>query len=193
MTLLISLVPPPPPAALQGLDQLVWNFQTYYTGLLGRPPSDVSWIGSLDIFLLFFVGTLTGCLIDAGYFRLVFLSGSALLVVGIFTVSACTTYWQFLLAQGLCLGVAHGCLFCPTLTVLSTYFVRRRALVLGIASCGTATDGLVFPSMVRQLLPMVGFPWTIRAIGLVQLVVMATANLVARPRIKPRRTGPLGL
>ncbi|PWI76356.1 MFS monocarboxylate transporter [Purpureocillium lilacinum] len=167
------------------------TFQTYYTELLQRPPSDVSWIGSLNVFLLFFVGTLTGRLVDAGYFRLVFLTGTALLAVGIFTISACTTYWQFLLAQGLCLGIAHGCLFCPTLAVLSTYFLRRRALALGVAACGSATGGLVFPSMVRQLLPQVGFPWTVRAIGFVQLATMVVANLLARPRIKPRRAGPL--
>lgn len=165
-------------------------FQAYYTELLERPPGDVAWIGSLNVFLLFFVGTLTGRLVDAGHFRLVLATGTALLAVGIFAVSACTTYWQFLLAQGLCLGIAHGCLFCPTLAVLSTYFLRRRALVFGVAACGSATGGLVFPSMVRQLLPSAGFPWTVRAIGFLQVATMAVANLLARPRIKPRRTGP---
>ncbi|PNY30007.1 MFS monocarboxylate transporter [Tolypocladium capitatum] len=166
-------------------------FQAYYSKLLDRPPSDVSWIGSLNVFLLFFVGTLTGRLVDAGYFRAVFLMGTVLHVVGIFTVSLCTTYRQFLLAQGLCLGVAHGCLFCPMLAVLSTYFLRRRALALGIAACGSATGGLVFPSMVRQLLPSAGFMWTVRAIGFVQAAIMVVANLLARPRIKPLRKGAM--
>lgn len=73
---------------------------------------------------------------DAGYFRTVFLLGTALLGVGIFAISVCSEYWHFLLAQGLCLGIGHGCLFCPTLAVLSTYLLRRRALALGIAACG---------------------------------------------------------
>jgi hypothetical protein len=32
-------------------------FQTYYTETLHRPPSDISWIGSFQTFLLFFIGT----------------------------------------------------------------------------------------------------------------------------------------
>lgn len=80
---------------------------------------------------------------DAGYFRAVFLLGTVLLGVGIFAISVCSEYWHFLLAQGLCLGIGHGCLFCPTLAVLSTYFLRRRALALGIAACGSVTGGLV--------------------------------------------------
>lgn len=42
------------------------TFQTYYTQPLHRAPSDVSWIGSINVFLLFCVGTLTGRLVDAG-------------------------------------------------------------------------------------------------------------------------------
>jgi hypothetical protein len=43
---------------------------------LNRPPSDISWIGSIQVFLLFFIGTFTGRLTDAGYFRQVFMVGS---------------------------------------------------------------------------------------------------------------------
>ncbi|KAK4983711.1 hypothetical protein LTR66_008729 [Elasticomyces elasticus] len=35
-------------------------FQTYYVATLGHPPSDVSWIGSMQVFLLFFIGTVPG-------------------------------------------------------------------------------------------------------------------------------------
>ena len=44
-------------------------FQTYYVDFLGRSVSDVSWIGSIQVFLTFFIGTFTGRLTDAGYFR----------------------------------------------------------------------------------------------------------------------------
>lgn len=108
-----------------------------------------------------------------------------------FATANCTEYWQFILAQGLCTGLGHGCLFCPMLAVLSTYFQKNRALALGIAACGSATGGLVFPTMVRQLLPEKGFPWTVRAVAFVQVAVLVLANFCARTRIKPRRTGPL--
>lgn len=47
-------------------------FQTYYVDFLGRSTSDISWIGSIQVFLTFFIGTFTGRLTDAGYFRPVF-------------------------------------------------------------------------------------------------------------------------
>lgn len=117
--------------------------------------------------------------------------GSLLLIGGVFAVSASTQYWQLLLAQGLCMGLGCGCLFCPSLAILSTYFARRRSIAIGLAACGSVTGGLIFPGIVRQLLPQVGFPWTIRAIGFIQLGGLVAANLLAKPRVKPRKTGPL--
>ncbi|KAL2163840.1 hypothetical protein VTH06DRAFT_5899 [Thermothelomyces fergusii] len=166
-------------------------FQTYYTSTLGRPPSDVSWIGSLQIFLLFFIGALTGRLTDAGYFRPVFVLGAALQLLGIFTASAATRYWHVLLAQGVCMGVGNGFLFCPCVSTLSTYFHKRRALAIALGACGSATGGLVFPGMVRQLLPAHGFPAAMRAIGYVQVATFAVAFVGLKQRIPPRKSGPL--
>ncbi|KAK4233605.1 major facilitator superfamily domain-containing protein [Achaetomium macrosporum] len=165
-------------------------FQTHYTTALGHPPSDISWIGSIQIFLLFFVGALTGRLTDAGYFRHVFALGVTFQILGIFTTSAATQYWQVLLAQGVCMGLGNGCLFCPSISTLSTYFSKRRSLAIGMAACGTATGGLIFPGMVRQLLPTQGFPATMRAIGYVQVATFAVAFVGLKPRIPPRRSGP---
>ncbi|KAH8903755.1 MFS general substrate transporter [Coniochaeta sp. PMI_546] len=166
-------------------------FQAYYATALSRPPSDISWIGSIQIFLLFFIGTLTGRITDAGYFRPILLLGSVFQVIGIFTSAQATQYWQLFLSQGICMGLGNGCLFCPTMAVLSTYFAKKRMFAIGVAACGAATGGLVFPSMARELLPSVGFAWTMRAIGFIQLASLVVANSVLRPRIPPRRTGAL--
>lgn len=143
------------------------------------------------MFLLFFTGTFTGRATDAGYFRQIFLTGSALQMLGIFTAANATKYWQVFLSQGLCMGLGNGCLFAPTMTIMSTYFARRRSLALGIVASGGATGGLIFPTMARQLIPSSGFPWTMRAIGFVQLVGLVVSNIFLRPRIPPRRTGAL--
>ncbi len=164
-------------------------FQAYYATALSRPPSDIAWIGSFQVFLLFFIGTFTGRLTDAGFFRALFVAGSFLTVAGIFATAQCTQYWQFFLAQGVCMGLGNGCLFCPCMAVLSTYFHKRRSFAIGIAACGSATGGLVFPSMVRQLLPKIGFAWTMRSLGLITLVTMIVANAGLRPRIPPRKSG----
>jgi MFS family permease len=166
-------------------------FQTYYVDALRRPPSDISWVGSIQIFLVFFIGTFSGRATDAGYFRLVFTIGMILQAVGIFATSFATTYWQIFLSQGVCQGLANGLMFCPTLALLSTYFSKKRGLALGIAASGSATGGLVFPSIVQQLLPRIGFPWTVRIVGFIVAGTLMIVNTFMRTRLPPRRAGPL--
>jgi hypothetical protein len=166
-------------------------FQAYYTQSLSFPASRVSWIGSISIFLLFFVGTLTGRLVDVGYFPWVFSVGIVLQVSGVMATSVSTHYWHYFAVQGVVVGLGHSCVFCPVLAVLSTYFAKRRALAMGIAACGSATGGVLFPIIVRLLLPEVGFAWTLRITGFVQLFALTIALVLAKPRFKPRRSGPL--
>ena len=79
-------------------------FQTYYVTALSHSLSDVSWIGSVQIFLLFFIGSFSGRATDAGYFRAALLSGTVLMLLGVFMSSLTTQYWQLFLAQGICVG-----------------------------------------------------------------------------------------
>ncbi|ORY60914.1 major facilitator superfamily domain-containing protein [Pseudomassariella vexata] len=166
-------------------------FQSYYATVLDRPPSDISWIGSLQIWLTFFVGTFTGRLTDGGLFRPVLMLGTVLITIGIFTTSAATQYWQLILSQGLCMGLGSGCVFTPAISTVSTYFHKKRSLAIGIAASGSVTGGLVFPAMARQLLPTVGLGWAVRAMGFVSLTTMVFANFFMRSRLPPRTTGSL--
>lgn len=166
------------------------TFQTYYTSDLGWSASSTSWIGSIQIFLLFFVGTFSGRLTDAGYYRALVSTGIVIQTVGTFTIAQSSTYWQYFLSQGVAVGVGGGLMFCPCMATLSTYFRRKRALAIGLAACGSATGGLVYPSIVRQMLSQVGFPWTIRTIGFLQTSTMLIATSIIKPRLPPRRGGP---
>jgi hypothetical protein len=57
-------------------------YQTYYENTLGIAPSTISWIGSIQVFLLFFLGTFTGRATDAGLFRPVYIAGRRHLHLG---------------------------------------------------------------------------------------------------------------
>ncbi|KAH7313765.1 major facilitator superfamily transporter [Stachybotrys elegans] len=166
-------------------------FQPYYTTALSRSPSDISWIGSFEVFLLFFIGTFTGRLTDAGYFRPLLFSGSFFVIMGMLATSFCTSYWQLFLAQGICMGIGNGLVFTPCMAITSTYFAKKRSLAIGIVSAGSVAGGLIFPSMVRQLLPRIGFAWTIRAMASVQLGTLALVAVLMKPRLPPRRAGGL--
>ena len=202
----ISIDPgPPPDGGLEGWTQclmthlVVFNtwgyinsfgvFQTYYVEALHHPPSDISWVGSVQIFLLFFVGTFSGRATDYGLLRPTLLVGSIFQLIGVFMTSLSTKYWQLFLAQGICTGLGNGLVFCPSLSLLSTYFSKKRSLAIGIGASGSATGGLVFPVIVQQLLPKIGFPWTIRVIGFVMLALQAVTLAFSKPRLPPRKTG----
>jgi MFS family permease len=166
-------------------------FQSYYVEALGRPPSDISWVGSIQVFLIFFIGTFTGRLTDAGYFKQVIFVGTILQVLSIFMASLSTQYWQVFLAQGVGAGLGNGCLFCPAISLVSTYFSKKRGLAIGIMTAGSATGGLVFPIMIQQLLPRIGFGWTMRILGFVGLTCLVIVNILSKQRLPPRRSGPI--
>ncbi|KAM3476534.1 hypothetical protein MY8738_006905 [Beauveria namnaoensis] len=62
-------------------------FQTYDCELLSRLASDVSWIGSIQVFPLFFIGTLFGRAADAGYLKLAWSIRALLTVLAIFNLT----------------------------------------------------------------------------------------------------------
>lgn len=45
--------------------------------------------------------------------------------------------------------------------------------------------------MVQQLLPKIGFAWTMRSLGFIQLGCLIICNIGIKPRVPPRKTGAL--
>ena len=166
-------------------------FQSYYTESLGRSPSDISWVGSVQVFLLFFVGIFSGRASDSGYFRTMLLSGAVLEIFCIMMTSLCTQYWQLFLAQGIGQSIGAGMMFCPTTALTPTYFTSKRTFAMGIVASGSATGGMVFPAVVLRLLPRVGYPWTMRTLGFIALGSLTPSLILLRQRVPPRKAGPL--
>ena len=119
---------------------VVGVFQNYYeqVGLRTESSSNISWIGSIQACLLIGVGAFTGPLFDQGYLRSLLFSGTFALVFGMMMTSLCSHYWQFVIAQGLVVGLGCGLHFVPAIAVLPTYFSSKRALTLGIGTSGSS-------------------------------------------------------
>ena len=166
-------------------------FETYYTSILSQSTSAISWIGGVQTFLTFFIGTFSGRALDGGFYKPTFLLGSFLVLLGIFMTSLSRTYWQIFLAQAVCQGLGHGTIFVPSMALLSTYFSTRRGLAIGLAASGAGVGGVIFPLMVQKLLPKIGFAWTVRVIGLVVMACLGIPALGMRPRLPPRKGGPI--
>lgn len=133
----------------------------------------------------------TGRALDAGFFHWVVIPGVLLSALGIFLTSVCNKYWQFFLVQGLMNGIGNGCQFAPCMSLVTTYFARNRAGALAVMACGSAIGGLLYPTIMRELLPQIGFQWTVRVMGFIMLAVGACYASLLRPRLPPRKSGPL--
>lgn len=162
-------------------------FQNYYSTQLLSQSSDsnISWIGSVHACLLCLMGFATGPLFDEGYAYALLCAGSCLVVFGMFMTSLCTQFWQVMLAQGICIGLGSGCLFVPSVGIVTTYFSTRKALATGIAASGSSIAGVIYPILFAHLQPKIGFAWTTRVIAFIMLSSLVFAISVYRVRVLP--------
>jgi hypothetical protein len=90
-------------------------FQEYYQDhlLRGYSASTISWIPSLEVFLMTAMGPFVGLIYDRYGPRWLILVGSILHVFGLMMASLGTKYYQLLLAQGVCSALGVSMIFQP--------------------------------------------------------------------------------
>lgn len=167
-------------------------FQAYYQHelLAKSSASAISWIGTVQAWLLILVGVLSGPLFDLGYFRSMLYIGNFLVVFGIMMLSLAKEYWQVFLAQGLCMGLGAGFLYVPSLALVGIWFSRKRALAMGIVMSGVGVGGVIYIIAFDRLTASSGFPWAIRVMGFVALgiallsfpALLSGSSMLAQPR-----------
>ncbi|KAJ7029992.1 major facilitator superfamily domain-containing protein [Mycena alexandri] len=168
-------------------------FQAYYeeTLLKDSSASNIAWIGSVQYSMIFVPALVSGHFFDRGHFKIPFFIASVLIVAATFLVAQCTQYWHFLLCQGFATGLGSGILFGPINAVMGHWFKKKRGLATGFLATGSSIGGTVFPIVARNLIPRVGFPWTMRIFGFILLCSLGVANLTVRRRLPPKETGGL--
>ncbi|KAG6375940.1 MFS general substrate transporter [Boletus reticuloceps] len=167
-------------------------FQTWYSGhqLASMSLFGISWIGSLQLWMFFFMGGPIGCVFDAYGPTPILCSGSLILVASLVLTSISVQYYQYLLAQGLVFGMGVAMLFYPTMACVATHFNEYRATAIGIVSAGSGCGGVLYPIMLRYLFSKFGFGWAVRFSALVTAVMCAVVVLTVRlQRPINKRTG----
>jgi MFS family permease len=170
------------------------TFQAYYTngGIRDQSaPSPIAWIGSLQVFVFLFGGALSGKYFDAGYFRYMVSFGTFLVVFGLMMTSIATKYYQFMLAQGLCVGGGMSLFLVVSAGMPSTWFVRRRSIAVGLVTTGSPIAGVFYPILLSNLIPRLGFPWAVRILALISFVTLSTSLFLLQMRHPPRQRSSL--
>lgn len=171
----------------RGLVNSFGVFQDYYSTTLipDVSNSDISWIGSIQAFLLCGATVFAGPVFDSGHPRILIVSGSVLVVFGMMMTSLCSTYWQLMLAQGLCVGLGSGCLFLPAIGIVPSYFTTKKAVAMGIAASGSSLGGVIYPIVFHRLQPIVGFGWATRIVAFIALATLCVPCACIRARAFP--------
>ncbi|KAK4704271.1 hypothetical protein P7C70_g1930, partial [Phenoliferia sp. Uapishka_3] len=161
--------------------------------LVGYPSSTITWIGSVQLFLVFGTSLLSGMGFDRGFFRYQLAFGSLLWIFGMFMLSLSKTFVQIFLSQSICLGLGLGIMFGPVLSCVGTYFYRRRALMIGICASGGALGAIVFPILLNNFFVSHGFSATVRIAAYIMTALLLAANAIMRPRDLPaKQRAPIG-
>ncbi|KAI0636526.1 MFS general substrate transporter [Trametes polyzona] len=168
-------------------------FQAYYQEevLVDTSPSTIAWIGSLQYALIFLPGLVVGRVFDMGWTKTPMAIASAIVVAVMFLTAECTKYWHFLLCQGILLGLACGVIFGITMGCPAHWFKKRLGIAFGFSYLGSSLGGACFPIVVRNLVDQVGFKWTMRVMGFIQIALLTFQFFTVERRLPPKkRTGP---
>lgn len=163
-------------------------FQEYYQLHLlhGLSSSTISWIPSIEVFMMFLGGPISGKIFDNYGPRWLLLAGTILHVFGLMMTSLSTQYYQFILAQGVVSSLGSSAVFYAAMSSVGTWFFKNRATAFGVMASGSSLGGVIFPIMVSKLIPKIGFPWTMRAVAFMILGMLIIANFTVKSRLTPR-------
>ncbi|KAJ8521691.1 hypothetical protein ONZ45_g1640 [Pleurotus djamor] len=172
-----------------GLMNSFGTFQTWYsTHQLGHlPPSTISWIGSLQLWMFFFSGGPIGRFYDTFGPKILMIVGTIIYTLAIMMTSISTRFYQFVLCQGLLFGLGVGMLFYPCMASVSTHFKHLQATALGLVAAGSSLGGVIYPIMLRHLFDSIGFGWAVRVFGLISALCCITAVLTVTTRLPPKQ------
>ncbi|KJZ76754.1 hypothetical protein HIM_03631 [Hirsutella minnesotensis 3608] len=163
------------------------TLQYYVSGpLRDYDSSTVSWILSVQVFVMVFCGTLFGRLFDSYGPRWLLWGGTVAYVFGLMMVSLSTRYYHFFLAQSVVAAVGSSAVFNCCMSSLVTWFSRRRAAAFGVMVSGSSVGGVVLPIMMTKLIRRLGFPWMMRIVAFVFLALLTFACLTVKSRLAPR-------
>lgn len=174
--------------AALGIMNTIGVYESYLARnqLASYSTSSIGWILSIYVFLAFGAGLVIGPIFDVHGPRWLLFAGSILIILATFLLGECTQYWHFILVFGILAGVGTALIFTPTIAAVGHFFYEKRGNATGVAAMGGAIGGIVFPLMLQDLFPKVGWGWATRIQGFVFVVLLVLANLLVRSRLPPK-------
>uniref|UniRef100_A0A8H7Y9I5 Uncharacterized protein n=1 Tax=Psilocybe cubensis TaxID=181762 RepID=A0A8H7Y9I5_PSICU len=166
-------------------------YQDFYVRryLSAVSPSNIGWIGGVQICLTFSLGAITGRIFDRGYCKALMISCTLVYALSLFTLSLSheNSYYQVFLTNGIGLGTASGLTYTSSFALIGHYFSKRRSLAVGIVSSGSAIGAILHPILVNRLINgRVGFHNGVRISASINVALLIIATCILKTRLPPK-------
>ncbi|KAF9887524.1 hypothetical protein FE257_010102 [Aspergillus nanangensis] len=168
-----------------GFQTAVGSVQDYISThqLAAYSVRDVGWITALLVFLTLFLGVQVGPLFDRYGPRALLIGGSLASVASYFLLAECTQYWHFIFCLSILGGVSAAVITTVSISVLSHWFFRRRALASGISMAGSSAGGAIIPLVLRMTFDRYGWAWSMRIVAFMAVGCYAVGILLVKGRL----------
>jgi len=125
----------------------------------------MSMVGSVLAGVILLVGPIAATLVTKFGTRIVCMSGAVIAAVAVFVSTYSPNVPVLMLLYGVIGGLGLGFMYVPSVVAVGYWFEKRRALVSGIAVCGTGVGTFLFAPLVTYLEETVGWQTTIKILG----------------------------
>ena len=126
-------------------------------------------------------GVLMGRLADRVGIMVPIIFSALALGIGYVAAASAATYWQFILAQALLIGMfGSSTTFGALVADVSHWFVRRRGIAVAIVASGNYLAGTVWPPVLQYATETIGWRQAHIGIGIFCLVTMVPLAFLLR-------------
>lgn len=148
---------------------------------MGWSIAGVSAAATLDFLCMGFAAFAWGIISDRYGTRIVVLSGSLLLGLGLVTASQAQELWQFQLCFGVLIGIAAGSFYAPMMALASAWIDKHRSLAVALVSAGMGVSPVTVAPSASMLITAYDWRTAMLVIGLASWALLIPACFLIRP------------
>jgi MFS family permease len=155
----------------------------------GWSRTDISLAMTLNFITMGIASFAWGVMLDRVGPRIVLLSGSAILGLGLVLASRASTIEQFQFCYGILVGAGGGAIFAPLMATVTAWFDRQRSLAVSLVSAGMGVAPMTVAPVAARLVTTFDWRFSQLLIGFaVWAVLPPLAFLVRRAPAMRRNT-----
>jgi MFS family permease len=146
----------------------------------GWTRTGISTAMTLNFLVMGFAAFAWGAISDRFGPKVVVLSGSVLLGLGMVLASRATSLAEFQLAFGILVGAATGTFYAPMMALASSWIDKNRSLAVALVSAGAGTAPLTVAPFARWLIDNYDWRPAMLVVGIAAWILLIPASLLVR-------------